>query len=197
MQQTAEPRRRLTVQEYLHAELQAEVRHEYHNGKLIAMAGDTADHSLIIGNLIREVGNSLKGTPCRVYDSNLKVFVKQEGRFYYPDTLIVCDDLEYPPEDRNHTSITNPMVIFEVLSKSTQAADWTSKFSHYARLASLREYVLVDQYSPSIQVFLRQDDGTWRLTFYRGLEAVAKLESIGIDVPLAEIYEGVSFQERA
>ena len=199
-QRAPERAERLTVAEYLDAEAVAAERHEYFDGRVVAMAGGTAEHSLITGNLIREAGNAIRRGQrkgCRVYDSNLKVRVSSVNRFYYPDAFIVCGDLEHPPDDRRRTSITNPQVIFEVLSDSTEERDRSNKFDHYVRLPSLREYVLVGQHQPVVQVFLRQDDGTWRLTFHRGLEAQAHLASLNIDLALAEVYADVTFEDEA
>ena len=191
------PQRGVSVADYPEAEASAAVKHEYFDGEVVAMAGGTEDHSLVIGNVIREAGNALKGKPCRVYDSNLKVRITEINRFYYPDAFIVCGESEYPPEDKNHTSVTNPRVIFATPRDSSCRNDPRHKFSHYVLLPSLREYVLISQDELNVQVFLRQDDATWKLTFYRGLDAVARLESIEIDLPLAEVYAGVKFGSEA
>ena len=192
------PHQRISVTQYLKDEAAASVRREYFDGEIVERACSTESHSLLIANLIGFAGNGLKSKrpgDCRIYDSNLKVRIAQIKGFYYPDAFIVCGPSEYPPEDENRTSVTNPRVIFEVLSDSTADVDQGNKFLHYALLPSLREYVLISQNEPGVQVFLRQDDGTWKLTFYRALDAVAKLTSIDIDLLLAEIYAGVVFAD--
>lgn len=191
------PDRPMSVVEYLDAEGTAAERHEYWDGSIIAQTGRTEPESLLITNLIAEAGNALKGKDCRVYDSNLKVNIDELNRYYYPDAFIVCGPSRHPPEDTRRTSVTNPTVIFEVLSDSTQSESRGLKFGHYLLLPSLREYVLVDQHEPSVQVFLRQGEGTWRMTFYRGLDAVAKLEAVEIELPLTEVYAGISFHPPA
>ena len=188
--QTAPP---VTIADYLRQEAAAQARHEYHDGRVVAMAGGTADHGLIIGNTIRETGNALKGSDSRVYPSDVKVWINRLRRFYYPDAFVVCGDTQHPPEDPQRTSVTNPVLIIEVLSASTEESNRGYKFSHYALLESLREYVLVSQSEPDVQTFLRNDDGTWRMTFHRGLNAIARLASLGIDLPLSEVYAGVRF----
>ncbi len=187
---------RATVADYLAAEAEAETRHEYDDGSIYAMSGGTEEHSLIISNVIGEARNPLKGKGLRVYDSNLRIRVESMNRFYYPDAFVVHGETQYAADDRRHSSVMNPRATFEVLSDSTQGGDRLVKFSHFATLPSLRAYVLVSQHEPNVQVCHRQEDDTWRMTFDHGLEAVAKLTTLDVELPLAEVYADVMFEEQ-
>lgn len=184
---------RFTIEEYLRLEAGAKERHEYRDGRIVAMAGGSPDHSLIIANMIREVGNRLKGTPCRVYDSNLRVRIPRTPLYTYPDVSVICGETQFDPQDANRTTATNPRLIVEVLSGSTEADDRGDKFRRYLSLQSLEEYVLVSQVRPWVETFNRLSDGSWRFTFASGLEAHVKLASIQLEVPMSEIYAGIQF----
>lgn len=184
---------RFTIDEYLRLEAAAKQRHEYRDGRIIAMAGGSPEHSLVIANIIREVGNRLKGKPCRVYDSNLRVRIPRTPLYTYPDVSVICGETHFDPQDANRTTATNPRLIVEVLSNSTEADDRGDKFRRYLSLESLEEYVLVSQVRPWVETFTRQDDGSWRFATASGLEAQVKLSSVQAEVPLSEIYAGIQF----
>lgn len=134
---------RMSVEEYLTFERAAEERHEYWNGEVFAMAGGRQNHDDICNNLSRYVQNRLDGKPCRVQSSNMKVGITKARGFAYPDLTIVCGERQY--FDKTRDVLTNPTVIFEVLSESTKGFDAVRKFANYQKLDSLRHYVLVDQ----------------------------------------------------
>ena len=192
---TADPihSHRFTIEDYLRLESDAVEKHEYRNGEIVAMAGGSPQHSLIIANLIRETGNRLKGKPCRVYDSNLRVRVSPTGLYTYPDLLVICGEPQFDPRDTRRTTVINPRTIVEVLSPSTEAYDRGDKFRQYLRIDSLREYVLVSQARPFVESFYLQADGTWLFAPVSGLETAAKLRSLDVDLPLAEAYVGIEF----
>jgi Uma2 family endonuclease len=185
--------RRHSVEEYFRIEADSTEKHDYIDGQIVSMAGGTATHSLIIANLIASVHGRLKGKPCRVYDSNLRVAVKRDVRYSYPDLSIVCDDPQFDPRDKNRTTITNPRAVIEVLSPATEAADRGEKFERYLKLPSLQEYILVLQTRPRIEAYFRQPDGTWLFSFAHGLDASLHLRSLSIDLPFADVYTGVEF----
>jgi Uma2 family endonuclease len=149
--------------------------------------------ALISENFGREIGIRLKGKPCRVYDSNLRVGIPHTPRYMYPDKLVVCGNPEFDPRDKKNLSVTNPRLVVEVISDSSEKRDRGEKFTRYRKLDSLQEYVLVSQDRPQIEPFFRQRDGTWLLTPYHGLDAIVHLRSLEIEIPAAEIYEGVVF----
>lgn len=183
----AEPARKLmyTFAEYVAMEEASEQKHEYLDGEIFAMAGGTLEHSQIATNVARLLGNQLLSRPCIVYNSDARVRVLATGLATYPDVTVVCGSIERHPEN-DHT-VTNPVVLVEVLSDSTEGYDRGKKFAHYRRIASLREYVLVSQSSKRIDHYLRNDDGSWTL---RSVEPpdVARLTSIGCELSLDEVY---------
>jgi Uma2 family endonuclease len=182
-----------TIAEYLRLEVEAKQRHEYRDGRIIDMAGGSPEHSLIIANVIGEMRNQLKGKPCRVYDSNLRIRVPRTPLYTYPDVSVVCGEMQFDPEDAGRTTATNPRLIVEVLSAATEADDRGEKFRRYLSLASLEEYVLVSQIRPLVETFTRQGDGSWRFATASGLEGRVTLASVEAQLPLSEIYIGVQF----
>lgn len=190
-------KRRYTVSEYLAFERTAEVRHEYRNGEILAMAGGSYNHSLILANLIRELGNALKGKPCRALESNLRVKIPRTPLYTYPDATVICGDPQFDPSDTGMETIINPRALFEVISPTSEAYDRGEKFTRYRQLESLQEYVLVSQESPHVQVFVRQEGATWLFTAFSGLDAQARIGGLEIDIPLREIYASIQFPPEA
>ena len=190
---TESPQTHFTLAEYFLLEEEATERHEYRNGEIVAMAGGTEFHSLISLNFGGELRNSLKGTPCRAYESNLRVKIQGMPLYTYPDIFAICGATEYDPKDRRHATVTNPKLVVEVVSKSTEIYDRVEKFKRYLRCDSLHEYVLISQDAPRVESYLRREDGSWLFRIFAGLEAVANLESVGVSIPLSEIYANVTF----
>lgn len=155
------------------------------------MAGGSARHSLIATNLAGSMNSRLKGHRCTRYNSDLRVGIPGDDLYTYPDVSVFCEPLTFLPGTDD--TATNPTVIVEVLSKTTEAYDRGRKFEHYRRLPSLREYVLVSQEAATIERFTREGDGRWVLTAAHGLEAVLPLEAIETALPLAEVYDKVDF----
>ena len=189
-----------TVEEYLAMEREADERHEYLDGIVYAMAGESDEHSEICANLSWLLGTQLRGAPCRMRIANTKVRSgprpilprSRKGLFSYPDLLVVCGEREYFDEFKD--VLLNPMVIFEVLSKSTQDFDRGEKFLRYQLWnPELKDYVLVSQTSPTIEHYSRRPDGSWNYRTYRGLKATLTLKSIKCNLPLQQIYERVQF----
>ena len=182
-----------TVAEYLRMERDAVEKHEYRDGEVVAMAGGTPPHSLIIMNVGGGMWGRLKSSPCRVYESNLRVFVPRDVRYVYPDLSVICGPVQFDPKDDGRQTVLNPRVIVEVLSPTTEAYDRGEKFRRYLQIPSFEEYVLVSQVVPVIETYRRQADGAWSFRVYQGLEAVARIETLAIDLPLAEAFLGVEF----
>lgn len=181
----------LSPAEYLQIERQAAYRSEYYAGEMFAMAGGSPRHSRIKTNVLTQLNLRLKDRDCTPYDSDLRIRVPETNLYTYPDASVICGDMEFD-DDQNDTA-TNPTLIVEVLSRSTEAYDRGMKFDQYRRLDSLREYVLVSHDAPRIERFLRNDDGTWNLSIANGLEQSITLESIGVTLSLAEVYLKVDF----
>jgi Uma2 family endonuclease len=189
------PKRLLTPGQYLERERNASFKSEYFRGETFAMAGASRAHNLIVGNLVREIGNRLKGQPCEVYPSDMRVKVTATGLYAYPDVTVVCGAPEF--EDAQHDTLLNPTVLFEVLSESTEAYDRGAKARHYRRLASLQEYVLIAQNRPLVERYVRQADGGWTLRDVDALDECVALEAIPVQMPMSEIYGQVKFDEQA
>jgi Uma2 family endonuclease len=196
--------RLFTVDEYLALERTEEERHEYLDGCVYAMAGESPDHGRICVNLTRRLAEQLAGSPCEVFSKDTKVRCgptprpgqSMQGLFAYPDLVVVCGALQF--HDQVQDVLLNPRVILEVLSPSTEAFDRGEKFHRYRRwLPTMTDYVLVAQDHPLIDHYHRQDDGTWALRTLEGLADSLHLETIGCAVPLAEVYERIVFPHNA
>lgn len=185
------PVRRLTPEEYLSIERRADVKHEFYRGEMFAMSGASFIQSRIQSNLVHRLNQLLEGSPCQVVGSDMRVCVSATGLYTYPDVVLFCG----PPEfvDSQSDTLTNPTVLIEILSDSTEAYDRGEKAKQYRGIASLREYVLVSQSSPLVEVLRRQLDGTWSLSEADTLADSITLESIGGTVPLSQIYARVEF----
>lgn len=180
-------RLKLTPEEYLEIDRKAELKCEYHDGELFPLVAVTLQHAAIGANLTASVVPRLRQRGCRAVLA-LRVRVNLR-KFVYPDLAIICG--EPALTDEHHDTLTNPVAIVEILSPSTADYDYGGKFALYRTLPSFREYALVSQSEPRVEVFRKADDGTWVLSTIPGLEASFTLS--GVDVPLAEIYEGVEF----
>ncbi len=183
---------KFTAQEYLAMEEVAPYKSEYCRGEIFALSGGTWDHSVATSNLNRELGNALSGTSCRVVNGDLRIHVKSEELYTYPDVAVVCGKPRFL--ERRTDTILNPTLIVEVLSPSTRDYDRGAKFGLYRGIASLQEYVLVDSEKARVECFRRRETG-WMLAAFDGVEAEAQFESLECIVPLQRIYEGVTWLE--
>ncbi len=193
MQAPVQKGKRYTIAEYLAMEELAVERHEFHDGEILAMSGGTLEHSAIAANIIRELGYALKEKPCRVFTSDLRVWIAGAATYVYPDVSVICRQPQHDPNDPRGQGVTNPRLIVEVLSESTEAYDRGDKFRRYLELESLREYMLVSQTSPRVELYSRQEDGAWLFRHFSGLQEQVTLRSLEMSIELAEIYRGVEF----
>ncbi|HEY0078039.1 MAG TPA: Uma2 family endonuclease [Pyrinomonadaceae bacterium] len=177
----------LTPEEYLALERRAEFKSEYVDGAAYAMAGGSERHNLIAANIIIEIGGQLRGRPCRIYPSDLKVRVPNSTRFFYPDVSVVCGETLFADEERD--VVLNPVLIVEVLSESTAGFDRGKKFLSYQQIPSLQEYLLVSQDEFLIEHYLRQGDENWLYTKVSGLEGRVLLPSVECELGLAAVYD--------
>jgi Uma2 family endonuclease len=182
-----------TPQAYYALERDADYKSEYYKGEIFAMSGGSARHSLISINIGREIGNRLKGKPCRAYESNLRMKVLATGLRTYPNVSVYCGPLEFDDEDPGVETATNPSVLFEVLSKTTEGYDRGQKADNYRQVRTLQAYVLVAQSAPHVEIYERQPTRHWLLREEKGLGATLSIPAIGADLPLSEIYDGVDF----
>jgi len=203
MAQTQRQKKRYTVAEYLEFERQAEERHEFVDGEVRAMAGESPQHSILNFNLIASVANQIKGKNCQGFSPNMKVRSGEQivphssrGLFSYPDLTVVCGQPVF--HDQIGDVLMNPKVIFEVLSPSTESFDRGEKFHRYRNHnESLTDYVLVWQTKPLIEHFQRQPNDQWLMTEVKGMESELCIASIDCRLKLAEVYDRVNFNPPA
>lgn len=176
-----------TLAEYLAIEPEGNVRHELIDGELVAMTGTSRAHNAIAINLAAAIRPHLRGTPCRVASADMKVVIAELGRGYYPDLVVSCGD---PSDEPDAYTETRPRLIVEILSPSTEAFDRGDKGDHYRSIPSLEDYVLVAQSTRAVEVRSRSGEG-WTVT-RRGAGDVVTLRSIGLELPVATIYEDVA-----
>jgi len=192
-----------SIEEYLALERASEERHEYIDGYIYAMAGESGEHGDISVNLVREISVQLRGTLCRVRSKDTKVLSgpmpirprSKQGLFSYPDLVVICGEPQY--HDENADVILNPAVIIEVLSKSTESFDRGEKFHRYqAWNPTLTDYLLVSQDAPIIEHFSRQPDGGWSYRIYQGLDRCFTIESIRCELRLTDVYDRINFESQ-
>ncbi|MGY6529620.1 MAG: Uma2 family endonuclease [Cyanobacterium sp.] len=178
-----------TIEEYLELESQAEVRHEYIDGEILEMAGGTTNHNLVTGNIYIALRLALKGKNYPVFIENVRLWIAQHKMFTYPDVMVIAQNPEYHGE--NKTTVTNPIIIIEILSNSTRDYDLGRKFEYYRSLHSLQEYILVDPEKPLVMSYHRNSDQQWSLNILENINNTLTLNSISIKVNLKDIYEGI------
>src|SRR5438093_13754986 len=195
-----DPVSRMTIDEYLTQERLAGERHEYLDGCVYAMAGESPDHGRICINLVLSLGPQLRGTRCEGFSKDMLVRCgpmaragrSRQGLFAYPDLVVVCGPMQF--HDTVQDVLLNPTVIIEVLSPSTEAFDRGEKFRRYRTwLPTLADYILVAQDQPLVEHYHRQEDGTWALRALEGLHAQLHVPSIGCMVVLADVYDRIVF----
>ncbi len=173
------------VADYLLAERDSEQRHEYLNGELVAMAGGSRAHNLLATRVARLLGNHLDGGPCRVYQSDMKVYVETANRFYYPDVMVCCGPVEAEPDPYYETA---PRLIVEVLSPRTAATDDGEKRVNYQTLAALAEYLLLDPETGEGVLYRR--GGAFWTRFRLDRQDVLELTSLGFQMPMGRLLGG-------
>lgn len=183
-----------TPEEYLELERRSETRHEFVDGEIYAMAGESLAHIQICINLAGEVRTSLKGTKCQALSPSMKVRAESKGMFAYPDLTIVCGTPVF--HDKQRDVLLNPKVIFEVLSPSTGRYDQTKKFFRYRKeLPSLTDYVLIYQDTAFIEHHEKQPDNRWVHNAADGLDDFLRIDSVELEISLQEIYDRVEFEK--
>ena len=176
----------ISVEAYLKEELTAKVKHEYVNGDVYAMAGASENHDYISGNIYRKFGNHLENSPCRPFTSDIKVKTAK-GNFRYPDCMVVCE-----ADNENSHYKTKPVILVEVLSRSTRKIDEKYKLLEYINIPTLKEYVLIEQDFVDIEVF-RKKDNWFPMHYFLGDEVT--FESIDLTLIVEEIYHRVNNED--
>jgi Uma2 family endonuclease len=181
----------LTPEEYIAAERKATLKSEYLSGEIVAMSGASDAHNLITMNVAAGLYNQLTERGCRVYASDMRVGIGEGVSYFYPDIAVTCDKPRF--EDDAFDTLTNPQVIVEVLSTSTESYDRGEKFARYRQLESLQEYILISQDRVMVEHYLRQGN-QWILSEFSALENVFPLTSIGAELTLNHIYRFVELE---
>ena len=178
-----------TPDEYLEFERTVREKHEFFRGEIFAMSGASEAHNLIVANVLGEMRQYLRGKPCRVYPSDMRVKVSPSGLYTYPDVVVVCGQphLEQPGD-----TLLNPTLLVEVLSESSEAYDRGKKSEQYRTLASLTDYLLIAQDRTLVEHYNRQPGDRWLLHAANRLEDTVAISSLGCELPLSEVYLNVT-----
>lgn len=193
MSQAASAPSWISIAEYYQLEVAALEKSDWYRGEMFNMAGGSTNHSRIKVNLARSIGNRLLGGPCEPLDGDQRLAIKETGLRTYPDLSIYCGPLKYDPEDPSGQTAINPTMIFEVLSDSTEAYDRGLKADNFRRIPGLRAYAFLSQHDAHIELYERQEDGSWRYTEARGTGSKLGINGLGITLDLDEIYDRVEF----
>lgn len=182
------PHHRFEFAEYLQLEEDGGIKHEFLEGRVFAMSGGSPEHAAITSNIGRLIGNALAGRPCQVFSPDLRVRVLATGLGTYPDVTVVCGAIELDPSDPKQHTITNPIVLVEVLSPSTEDYDRGEKLGHYKLIASLQEVVLVAHDRKEVEVVRRENDGSWS-RHVAGDGGVVALASLDCEIAVSDVYK--------
>lgn len=185
---------KMSETEYLEFERASDIKHEYINGEVYAMAGASWEHNQIFGATYASLFSQLRGKSCTVNPSDQRLKVMNTGVMTYPDISVICGEPIFAGEEFD--TITNPILIIEILSPSTEAFDRGEKFQHYRQIEILQEYLLISTDQARIEKYSKQASGQWMLTDDIGLETVLALPSIDCALALADIYENISLPSK-
>jgi Uma2 family endonuclease len=189
---SSQPRTLLTPEEYLRIERSALNRSEYLNGEMVEISRASREHNLIITNLVVSFGTQVFDRPYEVYPQEMRVKVSKTGLYTYPDVIVVSNEPVF--EDREGDTLLDPLLLVEVLSKSTESYDRGRKFLHYRTVESLREYVLISQYDCRVEQYVRQANGKWLYTETTDPNESVVFESIACRISMSGIYHRVNFK---
>lgn len=180
-------KRYVSIEEYLEAENASEQKHEYYQGEVFAMAGASDVHNDIFSNLFIALGSHLRGKPCRPYGSDKRLHIPQSTLFTYPDISVYCNEKKF--FDLEKRTSLEPTVLIEILSPTTKNYDRGGKFNLYRGIATLKEYILVDSESISVEIFRLNASGHWELEEYKMIDQKMSIASLDISIPLLEVYQ--------
>ncbi len=190
--QTQTEKRYYTREEYLALEEAAEYKSEYRDGEIVPMTGGTTNHNHIIVNLVAHLKFALRGQNYNLFTSDVRLWMPRYKQYTYPDVMVIQGEPAY--EGTGTTTVTNPLIITEVLSKSTKNYDQSDKFRFYRSIPEFREYILIDQYSFFVEQFVKNSEGKWVLSEYESPDAVLALANIDFQISFSDIYEMVNFE---
>lgn len=188
----AEEKKVYTSEEYLEYEVNSEERHEYIDGEVIPVTGGTPNHNQIALNLSSALNFALKRQPYRVFVTDQRLWIPRKRIYTYPDLMVVQGELQL--QDGRRDTITNPLMIAEVLSESTRSYDKDKKFAAYRTIPSFQEYLLIDQYTMHIEQYFKTGKNSWTFFEYDDANEIVSLNSIPFQITLADIYDKVEFE---
>ena len=187
--------KRYSVEEYLAIESESESRNEYCDGEIVPMAGGLPNHNQIAGNIYATFNFAFRGKPLQVFITDQRLWIPKKRTYTYPDVMVIQGQLELQP--RRKDTVMNPVMIVEVLSKSTADYDREKKFRAYRTIPGFQEYVLIDQYSQHIDQYVKVGTKKWNLQEYDETDTVVRLVTIDLEVAIADIYDKVKFEIEA
>lgn len=186
-------KRTYTPEEYLTLEETADYKSEYHDGEIIPMTGGTTNHNQIAGNFYKKFPVTIKEQKYRLFIGDVRLWIPATRRYVYPDVMVIQGKPIY--QGKNTTTITNPTIIVEVLSQSTEGYDKTDKFRFYRSIPTFQEYILIDQNAYYLEHYSKIGEKQWRLTEYDSEQDVISLSCVEFQLTLSELYEQVDFSE--
>lgn len=181
-----------TAEAYLALEIESDNRSEFRGGEIVEMTGGTPAHNRIASALNALLWFGLRQKPYSVFVTDQRLWIPAANLYTYPDVMVVADPVKLKP-DRKDT-VVDAALIAEVLSGSTEAYDRNQKFAHYRTIETFQEYILIDQYRPYAEHYVRQGENQWLFTEYAGLGASLMLSSVGVQIALADLYEAIEFE---
>jgi Uma2 family endonuclease len=184
----SQPQTIISPAEYLEMERAASYKSEYYQGEIFAMAGAGNNYNIVTANLIILIGGFLRGKGCTIYPSDMRLHIPENGLYTYPDAMVVCGQKEFLDDQKD--TLTNPILIIEVLSDSTESYDRGRKFGFYRSIPTFREYLLVDAQRVNAELYRKNEAGLWELHESPDLDGTLQLASIQFDLPLRDLYEG-------
>ncbi len=182
-----------TPEEYLQLEEESEEKHEYRNGEVVLMTGGTTNHNRLVLEFCTYLNFALRKQNSEVFAGDVRLWIPSHREYTYPDIMVVKEQPIY--QTPGTTTITNPTIIVEVLSKSTQARDRGDKFRFYRSIPEFQEYILIDQYTVLVEHFVKTSEHQWMLTEYEAKESKLSLDSVNFEINLEELYKRVNFDE--
>lgn len=189
----AEPKTKTyTAEEYLALEMESEVRSEFRDGAIVEMTGGTPEHNEITGTLIFLLKAVLRRRPYSIFVTDQRLWIPDRNLYTYPDVMVTPRPVELKPGRKD--TVMNPILIAEVLSESTRSYDRDENFSAYRTIPTLQEYVLIDQYQPYVEQYVKQAEHQWLFTEYSDLDASFTLSSVSVEIALADLYEAIDFE---
>ena len=179
-------------EEYLELEIASEERHEYIDGEIITVTGGTPNHNQIAVNLVGALNSALKGKPYQVFVTDQRLWIPKRRIYTYPDVMVVALPLQF--QEGRRDTITNPLIIVEVLSKSTKSYDKDEKFAAYRTIPTFQEYILFDQDKIHVEQYSKTGDNKWLFSEYEDTGDILSLTSLSFEIILADIYDKINFE---